>query len=220
MPSNETPAPAAAFTKRDLMRQTIALVERIIDLDTPANKRAYLVTSLSQYSKSFLVKIGELLQGDPVIAEGVARQLIDSEVEGVINETVHFYRLLDIDDYWEASALIRSLSQYDAFISKPDLSKVSPEAQEQCLALISATRIITSETEIPYGDSNHPVEYIINGDWAWHVIQDEKLVDLILERPQCAETIAHVVAKHQVTDPNTVIGIMQGIIPALAEGAL
>jgi hypothetical protein len=177
--------------------------------------------SLNGCSDSFLQRMGSLIDGDNRIAYGIAEQLVADEPEQDIVECAHFYKLLDIPLYRKAQSLIKSVTQYEAFSVHDDLSKADDEVQAQCLAVMHATLIVDAECDLAKDDPSHPLEHLnTSSPWPWLLFKDEALVDLIRERPQDAEKIARVAARHHTSDPNTVLGIMNGVTPALAEGSL
>lgn len=219
------PAPALSGVRKpsrvELTNQALEELSRHSVPTTGTLSADMMRDSLNGCSDSFLERMGSLIGGDNRIANGIAEQLIADEPEQDIVECAHFYNVLDIPLYRKAQSLIKSVTQYEAFSVHDDLSKADDEVQAQCLAVMQATRIVEAECGLAADDPSHPLEHLnTRSPWPWLLFKDESLVDLIRERPQDAEKIARVAAGHHTSDPNTVLGIMNGVTPSLAEGSL
>lgn len=179
---------------------------------------------VSDHTTEFITRVVEISEGeDTDLALGVVQHISAGEVEPLINEVIHFHKLSGGTSYWDSSALVRTLGQYSALEMNEDLSKTDDLVQQQCLAIMKAASVIDTESRHDKKDDSHPLEYLpTHYGRNMPIIKDESILELIMEQPESAEEIARIVAEHgdSETDAGFVIGIMQGINPALAEGGL
>lgn len=219
------PAPAIGEdTARDriLVNHVLALITSLVGRqDVNASKLVPLKTSLNYFKTSFLQRLELYLQCDHATSLGVAQQVVNGEFAEIIDETIYYHQRIGGTDYWDSAALVRSLAHYDPLSIYNDLSKIDEPIRKQCEALIKATSVIDSESGTAPGAEEHPLEYApADYDRQMRIIKNQGLVKLIMDNPDDAKHIAHIVVKHNTTDQNSILGIMRGIIPALAEGSL
>lgn len=214
------PAPSSPANNKSRMMTDSRindLAQHVTDLTGEEHGVRYRI---SHYSDGFLDRIEELFESESDLATPVAGQIVGHENERFISECVHFYPKLNTEDYGEASSYVRSLRLYPELRHASNLTKGDQE--QQSLAIMEATRII-HENSPPsfFANPSHPLEYrATDTDWDLKIIKQARLVNLIMRQPERAEDIGKVVARYGFTEPASILAVMGGTIPALADGAL
>lgn len=195
------------------------LIDSIDELVGETSQAA--IFTLSKANDQHLTLIEELFRSEDPLSTPVAGQLIEGRSIDFVAECIYLVPKLGIADYGDASSYVSAVRQYEEFRRLKDLSDIDPDTEQQVIAVITATRIIETEHTAHTDDPDYPLQYIVTGsEWGLRVIKNERLVSMIMNRTQDAEVIARIVAKHGHTEPSAIEGIMEGIIPALADGAL
>lgn len=173
------------------------------------------------YSLESLQRIDSEIRKGGVAAEGIIQQLREGESEWNILGTLHFYPKLGIDDYKHAGTLVRSLNDYEYFAEQGGKCKSDENVEQQCIGVITLTHHLDALSTLPPNDIAHPLRYDYDRrNFLSMSIKDERVMNMVIERPDEAKTIAEIVAKHGNADPNFIMGVMHGFNPALAEGGL
>jgi hypothetical protein len=214
------PAPGSPVSnKSQMMRESRVnkLAQHVADLTGDDDD---ISGQISRYSDGFLDRIEELFDSESDLATPVAGQIVGRENERFISECIHFYPKMDHEDYGEASSYVRSLRLYPELRHASSLTR--GEQEHQSLALMEATRIIHEKTPPSFfADPSHPLEYrSTDSDWDLKIIKQARLVNFIVRNPDRAEAIGKVVARYGFTEPASILAVMGGTIPALADGAL
>jgi hypothetical protein len=174
-----------------------------------------------KYSMDFLRFYQKVLKGDLLVAEDFSRLIRDSAGEREITETHFFYTLLKADCFIDAYGLVSCLRRYESLKGRADFRSSGDRVREQCLAVMRATVKLEDECKLDLADHQHPVQSFRTWQGVTKLsIKNTGLAELILNRPQDMEKIVDIVVTQRVTTPNTILGLLEGLTPAMAEGAL
>jgi hypothetical protein len=198
-----------------------AVTKRIAELynmnhDSAFDYRPYLTKEVRQYSEHTLHTMHRALRTDGDLAQVVAEQIVHGENALLIKETLHYYQKTESENYWRTASEIRTLANYSATNQHDDLTTVDENTQQSCIALMTFPRLIDTlpQTPSPF------LDYLAGEHHDSRVINDDDLATLIAQRPDDTERIAEIVLKHGTTDAAIINGILEGALPALADGHL
>lgn len=214
------PSPSLSFSeKADKLR--LAVTARIIELydashQTGFNYHSYLKNDMQQFSERTLHIIDLALKDNKSLAECVAESIVHGANESTLNETIHYYRKSESDDYMRTAAEVQALGNYPVVSEHDDLSVVDEQTQKQCLALMKFPRLVDTLPESPSPYLN----YVEGEAYDSRVIKSESLAALIAQRPDDVERIAEIVLQYRTSNGAAVHGIMEGALPTTAEGYL
>lgn len=221
------PAPAPTVETNQTLSVRIAKLYEELH-DEPISERALndtrnLIRTNYEFETLKIIET-EMAKGGE-IARGLCFQIDNEQYDQDIKYALHFYPMLGIDDYARVTALVEAAHRYPLNFQLHDLMLRDQEAQETAVAVMKLTHLIDLKTEIPIRHDEHPLGYApLHSDhgeqWRYATIRNHALVEYIMEHPDEVESVAEIVAKHNVTDPNAILGIRDGITPSLAEGSL
>lgn len=217
---NSIPAPASPVNGKSRMEREARVNRLAQHVQELTGDEDGIQQRISRYSDGFLDRIEDLFDSESDLATPVAGQIVGDENERFISECIHFYPKIGQGDYGETSSYVRSLRTYPALRNASSLT--TGEQEHQSLAVMEATRIIHEKTAPSFFvDPSHPLEYRSTGmDWDMKVIKQQRLVHLIMSNPDRSDAIGNVVARYGFTEPASILAIMGGTIPVLADGAL
>jgi hypothetical protein len=211
--------PADAISKDDLLRAALVgrVSQHVYDL-TGAHHG--IREKVAGYPGEFLARVDGLFDSASRLSAHVAAQIVSGESATFISECIHFCPKLAPDTYAEASTYVRSLREYPALRTREDIT--TGEAERQSVAIMSVTRIIHEKTAPSFfPNPSHPLEYrkTSRGE-EMKLIKELRLVNYIASHPEMSAAVGNVVARYGFTEPASVVALIGGIIPAVAEGAL
>lgn len=190
------------------------------------------------YSMRFTNELESLFAEDTDEAKGVASQIMKGKSEYQIGETRHFYRVMPERGYNTVLPLVESLRYYHGRKKIDDLRNTKPAINQQNIALIKVTDALNKLSKktmiqkapdmyIVMGRSQQPahndtltfVTLDINQNPVMK-IRNEDLYALVLERADDADEIVKIIEEYELTTAQPIRGILEGIIPSLADGML
>lgn len=205
------PAPTAV----DLAASIVTLMRKIRPLVDRDNHDLRNELQARYYPEAMQRIEAALRHGGP-LGEGVAVHLFNGTHGWIVTESLHYYPKLGIEEFNRVARLVFSLSSYDGAQKSP-----SDSEEQGYVNLMLLTHLIDTMSTIASDDPSHPLEYNNENDnWSVAKIRNAALVDYIITTPDDMNELAEIIIKYGVTDPNTIMGIREGIAPALAEGTL
>lgn len=217
-----TPLPSPSLPRHKSMTDLRSSVtERIAELynqnhQSAFDYRPYLAKEIQQYPEQTLRTIDHALQTDNDLAQGIAESIVHGESMTVLKETLHYYQKTESENYWRTASEVRALEHYTAIDTLSDLTAVDEDTQKSCIALMTFPRLIDNlpATPSPF------LDYIADEHYDRRIIKDDDLATLIAQRPDDTERIAEIVLQRGTTDAPTINGLLDGALPALADGHL
>jgi len=198
-----------------------AVTERIAELynmthESGFDYRPHLAKEVQRYLEETLHMVDLALRNDSDLAQGVAESIVHGESELIVKESIHYYKKTNSDNYWRTVSEIRALRHYTAVNTHMDITEVDDNIQKRCIALMRFPRLIDTLPETPskflsYNEADHYDSRVINND---------DLATLITQRPDDMEQIAEIVLQYGTSDAAVINGLLEGALPALAEGHL
>lgn len=191
--------------------------------DIEERQELYSALTSDEYSVEFIKEMESVLSGnDKNIALGVVNQMRRQEPEKIIRGALHFYPLSGIKDYADFDSLFSGVARYDSIVDCPDYTTAHELTQRQIVGMLKAIKTLEMESDIDRDSLLHPVVRINSRalGTTMRIFRDNDIHFLVLERPEQAEEIARVAARYKINDRNSILAIMDGIMPAVASGAL
>lgn len=214
------------LSKEDMVDRLMCVIadRGILDKYSDLEEREDVYAALSSewYSDDFIKEVERVFATEErAVSVGVIKQIERSEEEKIIRGALHFYSLMGADDYGDFASLFSGVARYDRFEECTDYVGASFTVQQQILGIMRAIKVLESEVELPRESLEHPVMRIkVSGAVTWRILRDNELYFLVLEQPEKAVEIAHAAAAYRTKDRNAILGILSGIEPAVAAGAL
>lgn len=136
-----------------------------------------------------------------------------------VEEALTFHRYMDTDSPDQAWCVMRGLHHYAQLPKVDDFSLTDEATQKQVIALIIATEIMDNDW---YFNSSKglPLGMIDTPDGKIEIINDPKIVDLLMERPERAAQIADIIVERKSTDIDLIVNILNMQNSDIAEGVL
>lgn len=194
------------------------------------------------HSVKFVRNLVPLLAEDTDESRGVARQIAGGADEFRIGETRYFYERMPGIDYRDLTALVASLRDY-RLTMPADLRDADEMTNRQNIGLMKVTdairRHLESQRQKPILITGRPGGGMSSGIFLHHrddgplrhlltnldgkevkVLTEHALISLIYERPDDADKMVAVIDNHGLTTAREIVGVLEGVLPVLADGAL
>jgi len=193
-----------------------AVIERVAELynmthESGFDYRPSLAKGVQRYLEETLHIVDLALRKDGDLAQGVAKSIVHGESELIVKESIHYYEKTNSDNYWRTVSEVRALRHYTAVNIHMDLTEVDSNIQKSCIALMRFPPLIDVFPRSPFLNYSESDHYFINND---------DLATLITQRPDDIEKIAEIVLQYGTSDAAAINGLLDGALPALAEGHL
>lgn len=212
--------PVVAALRVTRLDALAARVAETVGCEGDENELRFLRNVLGRYSNELNSQLECVLDGsDANFATSVSGLVNSGESEEVVRDCIAFAPRLGMTDFGEAFTLVKGLKHYHRFSAHPDLSRAPKEVQNDCVSLMTLTRLLveqdsgTSSALMYYynTDSSHP---------SIPIIANEELIVLALESEETFQKVQNIVKEYSTSDPKVIRGIIQGVEPSLASGAL
>jgi hypothetical protein len=200
------------------------------------------------HSVRFIRGLVPLLAEDTDESRGVARQIAGGTDEYRIGETRYFYEAMPGFDYGTTAALVSSLRDYRPRMLPADLRDADERTNLQNIGLMKVVDAIQKHEESqaplpilitgkpgfgkslgggsgiasgPFGGSGTLRHVLTNLDGKpVKVLNEYALIELIFQRPEDADKMVSAIESHGLTTAREISAVLEGVLPALADGAL
>ena len=218
------PAPAVAVSERskseivDAVMDRLHSVNKMIDADDMDQVRQ----RVGLFSSEKLERFERAANCSDKAGGVILHLLVMDDNEDVVNMAAHFIPDLPDEAITGAASLLRGLYVYPQLSQHVDYSKAESSVQLQCLGLVKVASCLEHHSGKNYVDDADafPLEYSRIDYSNYRKIKDEPLVNLILERPEEADRMTAIIRANGEVDASTMRGLLDGMSPAFASGAL
>lgn len=213
--SNDHQPPSTTTDNEQLVDTLIAYVADATNLNDPNDLRIAREV-FHEYPHDLLKQLVEQATSNKLSHLTIVH-LSNSVDSTSMREAVCFYPHLTTKSTFFAKALLHSLRNYPQLPQLDDYSTADETTRKQCIAIMVATEIINSGVDEQGEFINSATDE--SGNFL-ELIRDPALVDLLIERPDQATSIANLVIERKTTDTKLIKSVLEHDNPALANGIL
>lgn len=166
--------------------------------------------------------IKDLLKDDPKSQTWttLAHLMADKASATEVREVRCFYPHLSTTRTHDARMYVRSLHNYPQLPRLKDYSTADERTLEQCKAILTVTEMMDDD-EFFNDRARLPILFRKNMDSEdISVIDEPKIIELIMERPEQAKPIGEIIITRRTRDAELIKELLDHETPALAEGIL
>lgn len=215
------PAPiVSGVSEREIEARVKRIMDEVSEIVSFFDEVAYeeAESTVRAYSPELLVRIEDAFQ--ELETSTIAALLIqDGEDEAMVSEFIEYVPDLNgIDNFFEAKRAVMSLRGdfYPGLPESADYGSAESHVKEQCHALMKVTSALKTEEA---GELRLVTLSAEPNERAW-IIADQRLISLVLERPQDVDLIVKTIKEKHTGD----FGVMHAVLHAeslpLADGSL
>lgn len=220
--ASQFPAPSFQGKREQLIASVGSFLEEALPImEDDAQYRQMLTysrNSIKTYPDELLEKIIASSEEDERSRRAVGRLIRIRAKPEILDECLTFFPQVPLHPQ-TSEAAIRALRLYPQLPSCDNFAKADERTQKQCIALVTVTSIMDVDFELIHPDA---LEWHECGDDAnmYPVIKDQRIVNLLMERPEAAQRIADFIKERHTSDFDLIEAMLQSAHSAFDEGAL
>jgi hypothetical protein len=216
------PAPSSLAARQNLIASVTNFLEDALPISEDNAQYQQMLTyarnTIHSYSNGLLEKIIASSSHDERSRKAIARMIRMRTKPDVIEECIAFFPQIPMHPS-TSEAAIRALRFYPQLTACDNFAKADEQTQKQCVALVTVTSIMDTDFEIIHPDALEWHEYSDDANM-YPVIKDQRIVNLLMERPEAAQRIADFIKERHTSDFDLIEAMLQGAHSAFDEGAL
>lgn len=176
--------------------------------------------TLESYSPEFLVTVEAALQELETVT--TAALLIQAgDPQHLVSEAITFLPQVKMLGFYEAVRVVQSLHGgfYPDLPKRDDYSIAEAQIQSQCVALLKVTLAMQQKTD----DRNTSMRMVDVGESNFDrvaIMSDQRMIALVLERPQDADLIVDTITNRRTGDFGVIHAVLNSEAIALSGGTL